>query len=151
MFLDAAEHRWIEELGGMNVFFVFDDGSMATPPLSGTILAGITRDLIITLARREAALSGQEATDRPVARRRGERQAGRGSSPAGTAAVVSPIGKVCSGSGDFLISGGAAGPVAMDPASSWSTSSTAAPRGRGCRSEAEAGEGFLSAGAGFRG
>ncbi len=44
VFLDAAERRWVEELGGMNVFFVFDDGSMVTPPLGGTILPGVTRD-----------------------------------------------------------------------------------------------------------
>ena len=53
IFLDAAEHRWFEELGGMNIFFVFEDGSMLTPPLGGTILPGITRDSILTLARRE--------------------------------------------------------------------------------------------------
>ena len=39
VFLDAAERRYVEELGGMNMFFVFDDGSLATPPLDGTILA----------------------------------------------------------------------------------------------------------------
>lgn len=44
VFLDAVERKWIEELGGMNVFFVFDDGSLQTPPLTGTILPGITRD-----------------------------------------------------------------------------------------------------------
>src|SRR5690606_2004309 len=38
VFLDAAEHKWIEELGGMNVFFVFDDGTLLTPELTGTIL-----------------------------------------------------------------------------------------------------------------
>src|ERR1700722_14023846 len=43
VFLDAVERRYVEELGGMNVFFVFDDGSLLTPPL-GTILRGITRD-----------------------------------------------------------------------------------------------------------
>ena len=43
VFLDAVEHRYVEELGGMNIFFVFDDGSIATPPLGGTILPGITR------------------------------------------------------------------------------------------------------------
>ena len=43
VFLDAVERRYVEELGGMNVFFVFDDGSLLTPPL-GTILPGITRD-----------------------------------------------------------------------------------------------------------
>src|SRR5215475_4524905 len=50
VFLDAVERRWIEELGGMNIFFVFDDGSMQTQPLGGTILPGITRDSIITVA-----------------------------------------------------------------------------------------------------
>jgi branched-chain amino acid aminotransferase len=35
----------------MNVFFVFEDGSMATPPLGGSILPGITRDSVLTLAR----------------------------------------------------------------------------------------------------
>jgi branched-chain amino acid aminotransferase len=47
-----GENRWIEELGGMNIFFVFDDGSLVTPPLGGTILPGITRDsILLTLAR----------------------------------------------------------------------------------------------------
>ncbi|MBV5269478.1 MAG: branched-chain-amino-acid transaminase, partial [Afipia sp.] len=50
VFLDAVERRYIEELGGMNIFFVFDDGSLLTPPL-GTILPGITRDSIIALAK----------------------------------------------------------------------------------------------------
>ncbi len=43
--------QWIEELGGMNIFFVFDDGSIVTPPLGGTILPGITRASIMTLAK----------------------------------------------------------------------------------------------------
>jgi len=53
VFLDAAERRWVEELGGMNLFFVFADGSIQTPPLGGTILPGITRDALLTLARDE--------------------------------------------------------------------------------------------------
>ncbi len=53
VFLDAVEHRYVEELGGMNTFFVFDDGSILTPPLDGTILPGITRDSLLTLARDE--------------------------------------------------------------------------------------------------
>ena len=59
VFLDAAENRWIEELGGMNIFFVFEDGSLQTPPLSGTILPGITRNSLLTLAR-EAGLTVRE-------------------------------------------------------------------------------------------
>src|SRR5690606_22645733 len=50
VFLDAVERRYVEELGGMNIFFVFDDGSLSTPPL-GAILPGITRDSIMALAR----------------------------------------------------------------------------------------------------
>src|SRR3546814_20902457 len=52
LFLDAAERRWIEELGGMNLFFVFDDGTLATPPLTGTILPGLTRASIRSEHRR---------------------------------------------------------------------------------------------------
>jgi branched-chain amino acid aminotransferase len=60
VFLDAKEHRWIEELGGMNVFFVFDDGSIQTPPLSDTILHGVTRDCLIALAREEGLAVREE-------------------------------------------------------------------------------------------
>ncbi len=51
VFLDAVERRWVEELGGMNVFFVFDDGSMVTPPLTGTILPASPAIRIIRIAR----------------------------------------------------------------------------------------------------
>src|SRR4029453_13828785 len=51
IFLDAVERRYIDELGGMNIFFVYDDGTLVTPPLTGTILPRITRDSVITLAR----------------------------------------------------------------------------------------------------
>ena len=49
MFLDAAEGKYVEELGGMNLYFVHDDGTIVTPELSGTILEGITRGSIIEL------------------------------------------------------------------------------------------------------
>src|SRR4051794_6652040 len=50
VFLDAIERRWVEEFGGMNVWFVLDDGTLVTPELTGSILEGITRDTILTLA-----------------------------------------------------------------------------------------------------
>ena len=50
VFLDSKERTWVEELGGMNVFFVRDDGTLVTPELGGTILEGVTRDSILTLA-----------------------------------------------------------------------------------------------------
>ena len=78
VFLDAIERRYVEELGGMNVFFVFDDDLLLTPPL-GTILPGITRDSIIALAKdfRHAGARGN-LHDRAVARGRGQRKAERG-------------------------------------------------------------------------
>src|SRR5919112_3691350 len=51
VFLDAIERRYVEELGGMNLYFVQDDGTIVTPELTGTILEGVTRDSIIELAR----------------------------------------------------------------------------------------------------
>jgi len=112
VFLDALERRYVEELGGMNVFFVFDDGSLLTPPL-GTILPGITRDSIITLAKAAGTPVREEAYS--IDQWRKDAASGRlkEAFACGTAAVISPIGKVCSANGDFLISGGAAGPVAM--------------------------------------
>ena len=63
MFADAAEHRWLEELGGMNVYLVTADNELITPELTGSILEGVTRDSILTLARRVRADPGR-APDR---------------------------------------------------------------------------------------
>ncbi|RDE05171.1 branched-chain amino acid aminotransferase [Sphingomonas aracearum] len=111
VFLDAVERRWIEELGGMNVFFVFADGSVSTPPTSGTILAGITRDSILRLLRDE----GVAVREEPYAfdQWRDDAQSGRlaESFACGTAAVVTPIGTVNSPEGSFTIGSGGAGPL----------------------------------------
>jgi branched-chain amino acid aminotransferase len=50
VFLDAVERSSVEELGGMNIFFVFADGTLATPELNGAILEGVTRSSVIELA-----------------------------------------------------------------------------------------------------
>lgn len=50
LWLDACQRRYVEEMGGMNIFF-YDRGGLVTPPLSDTILAGVTRDSILQLAR----------------------------------------------------------------------------------------------------
>ena len=49
LWLDAAEHRYVEEVGAMNVFFYFED-ELATPALDGTLLSGVTRDCVLKLA-----------------------------------------------------------------------------------------------------
>ncbi|MGH6615889.1 branched-chain amino acid aminotransferase [Sphingomonas sp.] len=109
VFLDAVERRWIEELGGMNIFFVFDDGSMLTPPLTGTILPGITRDSILKLAHDQGIMVREEPYS--LDQWRTDAASGRltESFACGTAAVVTPIGKVSTPEGSFTIGGGAAG------------------------------------------
>jgi branched-chain amino acid aminotransferase len=108
-FLDAAEHKWVEELGGMNVFFAFDDGRLVTPPLTGTILPGITRDSLITLAREEGLEVHEERYS--IDQWRADAESGRlvESFACGTAAVVTPIGRVASEDGEFTIGGGGPG------------------------------------------
>ena len=49
VWLDAVEHRYVEEMGGMNLYFVFADGRLVTPALTGALLPGVTRDSILTL------------------------------------------------------------------------------------------------------
>jgi branched-chain amino acid aminotransferase len=112
VFLDAVGRKYIEELGGMNVFFVFDDGSLSTPPL-GTILPGVTRDSIIALARDAGTVVREELYT--IEQWRTDAKSGRlkEAFACGTAAVIAPIGKACSASGDFTINGGEAGPVTM--------------------------------------
>jgi len=109
VFLDAAEHRWVEELGGMNVFFVFDDGSIATPPLGGTILPGITRDSLLTLAKGMGLTVREERYG--IDQWRADAASGqlREAFACGTAAVVTPIGTVRGPDYDFTIGNGGPG------------------------------------------
>ncbi|KQR81378.1 branched-chain amino acid aminotransferase [Sphingomonas sp. Leaf343] len=111
VFLDAVERRWVEELGGMNLFFVLDDGTLVTPPLTGTILPGITRDSLITLARAD----GLTVREEPYAidQWRADAESGRlvEAFACGTAAVVTPVGKVRDLEGDFAIGGGGTGQI----------------------------------------
>ncbi len=109
VFLDAAEHRWVEELGGMNVFFVMNDGSITTPPLGGTILPGITRNSLITLAREE----GLTVNEQPYSFEQWQADAASGklveAFACGTAAVVAGIGTVKFTGGEFKIGNGETG------------------------------------------
>ncbi|PYD76404.1 branched-chain amino acid aminotransferase [Novacetimonas pomaceti] len=113
LFLDAVERRWIEEMGGMNVFFVLDDGSLLTPPLTGTILRGITRDSILRIARDQ----GLTVREEPYAIEQMYADVASGrlkeAFACGTAAVISPIGRFRGKQGEVVIGDGMSiGPVA---------------------------------------
>lgn len=111
VFLDAVEHRWVEELGGMNVFFVFADGTLQTPPLTGTILAGVTRESLMILARD----MGLKVREEPYSIDQWQADAASGklteAFACGTAAVVTPIGEVRGSNRQIKIGGGETGPV----------------------------------------
>ena len=109
VFLDAEQHKWIEELGGMNLYFAFADGSLLTPPLTGTILPGITRDSILHLAREEGLVVREERYS--LDQWREDAASGKliETFACGTAAVVTPVGKVAGHDGEFVIGSGGPG------------------------------------------
>ncbi|KWV93349.1 branched-chain amino acid aminotransferase [Erythrobacter sp. YT30] len=113
VFLDAIENKWIEELGGMNLFFVRKDGSVFTPPLTGTILPGITRHSLIEMLQEE----GLEVREEPYSIDQWREEAESGelleTLACGTAAVVTPVGTVASPDGEFTIGTGGIGQMAM--------------------------------------
>jgi branched-chain amino acid aminotransferase len=92
VFLDAVERSWVEELGGMNLYFVQEDGTIVTPELSGTILEGITRSSIIELC----AQQGWKVEERKVSVDEWRQGVASGAITevfaCGTAAVVTPVG-----------------------------------------------------------
>ena len=110
-FLDAIEKRWVEELGGMNLYFVLDDGQVLTPELTGTILEGVTRSSILAIA----ADLGHAVSERRVSIDEWRTGAASGRITevfaCGTAAVVTPVGRLASADGDVVTGDGSTGPV----------------------------------------
>ncbi|MHA1698626.1 MAG: branched-chain amino acid aminotransferase [Promethearchaeota archaeon] len=93
LWLDAAEHKYVEEVGTMNMFFVID-GVLVTSPLTGSILPGVTRDSVIHMAKdwgikvEERMISIDEIYDAWKDDRLSE------AFGTGTAAVVTPVGEL---------------------------------------------------------
>jgi len=90
LWTDARENKFIEESGMMNIIFVIDD-TLITPPLSDTILDGVTRDSLLTIAK----TLGYKTEERPISLDELEKafhnNAISEAFGAGTAAVVAPV------------------------------------------------------------
>jgi len=110
-FLDAVERRWVEELGGMNLFFVLADGRLVTPELTGTILEGVTRSSILELAKEQ----GLDVEERRVGIDEWREGVASGTIAevfaCGTAAVVTPVGRLVWDGGEVGSAGAVTGEV----------------------------------------
>lgn len=110
LWLDAKEHKYVEEVGSMNIFFVIGD-EVVTPQLVGSILPGITRNSCIQVLKKygykisERRISMDEIVD---AYNKGELKECFGS---GTAAVISPVGLITYQGKDMVVNGGKMGEI----------------------------------------
>ncbi|MFJ6167200.1 branched-chain amino acid aminotransferase [Micromonospora orduensis] len=116
VWLDAVERRWVEEMGGMNLFFVRGrgkDAEVVTPALTGTLLPGVTRDSLLTLTERLGYRPREERIS--VDQWRDECRQGLITEvfACGTAAVVTPVYQVRDVDGDWTIGDGGPGPVTL--------------------------------------
>jgi branched-chain amino acid aminotransferase len=116
VWLDAHEHRWVEEMGGMNLCFVFGSGRNArllTPALTGTLLPGVTRDSLLKIA----ADLGYKAEEGKISKEEWRAGCADGSLTevfaCGTAAVITPVGGVKSAHGSWMVGDGKPGEITM--------------------------------------
>lgn len=112
LWLDAAERKFVEEVGTMNMFFVIDD-EVITAPLMGSILPGITRKSVIHMAKdwgmkvSERGISIDEVIN---AAKNGSLKEAFGT---GTAAVISPVGQITYKGKDYVVAGGEMGELSQ--------------------------------------
>ncbi|TAN33761.1 branched-chain amino acid aminotransferase [bacterium] len=116
VWLDSQEHRWVEEMGGMNLFFVYGAGSNArllTPALTGTLLPGVTRNALLQLG----VDLGFKAEEGRISTAEWQSGCADGSLTevfaCGTAAVITPVGAVKSAGGSWTVGDGRPGEVTM--------------------------------------
>lgn len=112
LWLDAAERKYVEEVGTMNMFFVIDD-EIITAPLNGSILPGITRDSVLRIVKdwglraAERSLTIDEVI---AAAQTGRLKEAFGT---GTAAVISPVGQITFKGRDYVVAGGKMGELSQ--------------------------------------
>jgi len=111
LWLDAIHGKYVEEVGAMNICFVYEGKQIITPELSGSILPGITRDSILKLA----PTMGYEVSERRLDVNGVLKDIKSGKITevfgCGTAAVVSPVGELCYKDEKYIINNNESGPV----------------------------------------
>ncbi|MAU01753.1 MAG: branched chain amino acid aminotransferase [Anaerolineaceae bacterium] len=112
LWLDAIEGRYVEEVGAMNICFVYEGKKIVTPPLTGSILPGITRKSVIDLGRDLGYEVAEEPVD--VHEMLADIEQGKVTEVfgCGTAAVIAPVGKFGLKDEEYLINDYKVGPVA---------------------------------------
>ena len=108
LWLDGVHRRYIEEVGAMNMFFAYGD-RIVTAPLEGTILHGVTRDCVLTLARSLNLTVEEERID--VQDLMNDLRSGKITEAfgSGTAAVITPVGAMCYAEECVEVNGGGVG------------------------------------------
>ncbi len=113
LWLDGAEHRYIEEVGAMNIFFVFNGNTLVTPKLNGSILPGVTRDSVLKLA----PMLGLKAEERTISIDEVIGGISTGSITevfgTGTAASISPVGNLQYRNLDYTVNSRKVGPISQ--------------------------------------
>ncbi|MGW3626363.1 branched-chain amino acid aminotransferase [Streptomyces sp. NPDC000880] len=113
VWLDALEHKWVEEMGGMNLYFVYGD-KIVTPELTGSLLAGVTRDSLLKLAKD----LGYKSEEGRISIEDWKRDTENGSLTevfaCGTAAVITPVGSVKSAGAEWTQVDGQPGKVTLE-------------------------------------
>ena len=113
LWLDAIHGKYIEEVGAMNICFVYGD-HIVTPKLSGSILPGITRDSILQLAPTLGYTASEEKLEIEVILEDIKKGKITEAFGCGTAAVISPVGKLCWKGEDYFINDNKAGEVSRN-------------------------------------
>ncbi len=108
LWLDAVERKYVEEVGTSNIFFLLD-GELVTPPLSGSILPGVTRDSVLEMTRSW----GMKVSERPISIDEVIQSIADGKLKevfgTGTAAVISPVGSFAYQGKEYVVADGGTG------------------------------------------
>jgi branched-chain amino acid aminotransferase len=112
LWLDAAEHKYVEEVGTSNIFFQIDQ-ELITPPLAGTILPGVTRDSVLFLAREWGLPVNERLITIDEVIKAAENGRLKEMFATGTAAVISPVGEIGYQERVIPVADGKTGPLAQ--------------------------------------